>query len=508
VRRVLVTTVPDLGLLAALRDPAIDQIARAGGFGLLAGDRFDRRFLDPVPRYPDPVTGVPIRALLSEVAFERDTDVLVVVVGTQVDAPDWIVLAAGPPGRILSASGPPMGVTSATTRTAGVVADEDVLATIREYLGYRPPGLLGGGSPIRFEGEAPTDLYKRASDYLRVSDPLRVAVLVAAIAALGAGILLLFFPDLGPLKAAVAVAGLFAVAAMVALVPASVLPSLEPLVLLPVLAVIAGVLFAGALVAGRRDHAAAVAVVAVAGLLLLVIDGVLGWPAEVTPLLGGGALLGVRFFGLGNSGAGILMAGAVFGATWLRPWAGTAVLAGAALFAGLPMLGADLGGGVTLFAVAAIWSAWSLRGRLDRWSIGIAVAAAVVGAGLLVAAHVVWPSPTHVSRAVDAASGPGSLVRTALDRLGENVRTTTEVWPAWLAVLGLPVWLLVAWRRAGSFRPVLDRRPWWRGAVIVLALGGMIGYVVNDTYGMAVAAFAFVSAAMVYPALRERWSSG
>jgi hypothetical protein len=31
--------------------------------------------------------------------------------------------------------------------------------------------------------------------------------------------------------------------------------------------------------------------------------------------------------------------------------------------------------------------------------------------------------------------------------------------------------------------------------------------VVNDTFGMAAIAFVFCSAAMVYPSLRERWTS-
>jgi hypothetical protein len=35
----------------------------------------------------------------------------------------------------------------------------------------------------------------------------------------------------------------------------------------------------------------------------------------------------------------------------------------------------------------------------------------------------------------------------------------------------------------------------------VLAIGGLAGWLLNDTYGMAGATFAFVSAAMLYPTL-------
>jgi hypothetical protein len=246
-----------------------------------------------------------------------------------------------------------------------------------------------------------------------------------------------------------------------------------------------------------------VATVGGMGLGLLVLDGLLGWPTEVTPLLGGGAVLGVRFFGLGNSAAGIVLAGAVLVATRLRPWVGVGLIVGAALFAGLPFLGADLGGGVTLFAAAGLWYGWRVRGRMDPVGWALAGAATVLGAAILVATHTVWPQATHVSRAVAA----GGLVGTFFDRLGSNLRATSEIWPVWITVAGLPVWFLVAWRRPGPFRPMLDGRPMWRAGVMILAASGMIGYVANDTYGTAAVAFAFVSAAMVYPALRERWTS-
>jgi 4-hydroxybenzoate polyprenyltransferase len=70
------------------------------------------------------------------------------------------------------------------------------------------------------------------------------------------------------------------------------------------------------------------------------------------------------------------------------------------------------------------------------------------------------------------------------------------------------VWVAIASRPFGPFREALARRPAWRAAVIVLGIGGMIGYVLNDTSGTAAMAFAFVSTAMTYPALRERWTNG
>jgi hypothetical protein len=226
----------------------------------------------------------------------------------------------------------------------------------------------------------------------------------------------------------------------------------------------------------------------------------------LTPFLGGSALEGVRFFGLGNPSAGIVLSGVVLVAPSLRPWSGVALLLGAALFAGLPFLGADLGGGLTLFAMAALWYALRVRGRFGWREAGLVAAALATGAALLVVAHTASPSPAeHVARTVEGA-GPIDAVRIFLDRLGANVEGTSTIPAAWLAVVGLPAWLVLLWRLPGRFRPTLEADEAWRHAAATLAVGGMLGYVLNDTHATAAVAFVFLSAAVVVPTLR--WTNG
>jgi hypothetical protein len=496
---------------AAMGDAVIGALVRAGGIGVLASPGNPRLDLNRLSGLAGQGTAVHITRSVaaSEASAEirsaveegGASEALVVVVGPAGDraGADLLIVAEGTPGDLLAGLGRPHGLTSDSTRQAGVVADVDVPTTILEFLGLPgdPPG-----SVIRIEGPPPTDLFDRAVDHRRIALPLGLVVLALGIGSLvvGVAILLLGVPS-RMARSTVAVLGLFAVALWVALVPASLLPSLEPPVLLPGLLLLGGLLTVAALIGGRADHTMAVVVVAGGGLALLVIDGLLGWPTEVTPLLGGGAVLGVRFFGLGNSASGIVLAGAVLVAARLRPFSGVGLLAGTALFAGLPFLGSDLGGGVTLFTVAGLWYGWRVRGRLDPVTAGIAAAAGLIGATVLLIAHTLWPSTTHVARAVEA----GGVVGTFGDRFISNLRATTAIWPVWLTVIGLAVWGVVAGRMGGPFRRMLGGDPRWRVGVVVLAIGGMIGYVMNDTYGMAAVAFAFVSAAMVYPALR--WTS-
>jgi hypothetical protein len=499
-RQVLMVTTDGISFTDVLAHPEVGSVARAGGVGLLAG-----RPLDPLgSRGRDAIVEVGLEELGTAVSSSAAGEVLVVVLGDVEDGPRWLALARGAPEEVVSGTGRAEGLTSDTTRIDGLVAGVDVTATVVDFLGLSGDVV---GSAIRIEGEVPSDLYERAVEYRRVATPIGAVVLALSLGALVVGVgLLLAVPGAWLMRHSVALLGLFGMALTVALVPASALPSLHPGVVVPALLLFAAILLAAALVVGRRDPAAVVAVVAGTGLAVLVVDGLLGWPTEVTPLLGGGALLGVRFYGLGNSAAGIVLAGGVLVAARLRLWPGVMLLAGAALFAGLPFLGSDLGGGVTLFAVAGLWYGWRARGRFDAVTVAAGLGAALAGGALLVAAHALWPVTTHIARAVEG-SGAG-LVQAFADRLASNIRATSAIWPAWLTVIGLPVWIAVAARAAGPFREALARRPEWRLGVIVLAIGGIIGYVLNDTYGMAAVAFAFVSAAMLYPALRGRWTIG
>ncbi|HEV2906730.1 MAG TPA: hypothetical protein VGZ50_05400, partial [Actinomycetota bacterium] len=117
--------------------------------------------------------------------------------------------------------------------------------------------------------------------------------------------------------------------------------------------------------------------------------------------------------------------------------------------------------------------------------------------------HRFSPDPTHVTNVVD--DSPGDIIATFGRRLALNARNTSATPAAWLVVALLPVWLVVAWKHLGPFGGALRKHPSWREASMVLALASIIGFVVNDTIGVAGLGFTYLSAALIYPALRERW---
>ncbi|HJV04687.1 MAG TPA: hypothetical protein VJ868_05435 [Actinomycetota bacterium] len=450
------------------------------------------------------------RDLESVLRSRSDRELLVLAIDRAAETDGSVMrlfMGRGTAGQLQRGRGTPPGLTSDTTRRAGVVSNIDLLPTALEFLGAPIPDELPG-APIRVEGEAPTELHERYLEYRRVVVPVGVAVLAFTLSALAVALVLLLTGRGGPgLSRLVAAWGVLGVSLQVALLPGSWLPTYRPWVVAVVLVAIGVAVAALAWWVGRGSPIRVPAAVAGLGLGLVVVDALLGWRSLLTPLLGGSALDGVRFYGLGNPYAGMVLAGAVLLAALLPPVGGLVLLLGAALFAGLPFLGADLGGGVTLLAVAGLW--YGLRWRRSGWwALGGSVIGGVAGAILLILAHRFLPGePTHVTRAVEGAGGVTGVAEVFLDRLRLNLEATAATPAIWPALAGIPVALWLALIRPGPFRAPLERFDEWRLGVIALAVGGMLGYVLNDTYGMASVSFIYLALALVYPALAERWTS-
>jgi len=417
-----------------------------------------------------------------------------------------LVVARGPAEEILAEGGSVAGLTSETTQREGLVANVDVAPTVLSHLGVPIPAAMTG-SPIEIEGETPGDLHARFLDIRAVRPGLQLLLLAVALAALVAvGLFLRLRPPAPEVAKALGVWTLVAIALPLALLPVSVLPRVTWVTALGIAAILTAAIVAGAWVVGRRDAPAAVALVGAAGLVLLVLDGLQGWPGMMMPVIGGGALDGARFHGIGNVYAGVLLAGAVLVAAHLRPWVGVALLAGSGLFAGLPGLGSNFGAATTLFAAAGLWGALRLRRRLGPLEVAIAAATAVAGAAAIVLAHrFLGPDVSHIARAADEAGRGGlvALLEIAARRLAINLELTSRVPAAWLVIVALGAAAWAAARRRGH----LSRDPEWRDACLVLALSALVGFVVNDTgIGLAGLAFAFLAAALAYPALEAAWT--
>jgi hypothetical protein len=497
------TTLPDLlGSLAALDlGPGGD-----GGVALLAHAGRLNDVLETASADPD-----------LDVTIRDEAD-LAGAVDLPQDLADsgqlWIVSSASDPGAadlgivVMWGTSVPgdrevVTLTSDSTRRDGVVVAEDLLPTMRSLARLSDTG-GGGGSVIRPVDEPPpVDLYERYLANRRMSVPIQTAaglyVTVAGLLCVG---LLTARRGVDPrLSSSGAWIAIAVVPLALSLLLAGHLPSLSYATVVP--AVIGGtVLGTLAFVPLARARGTMVALAWIGGvtLILIALETALGWTAALFTFLGGTELDGGRFYGLPNVEIGLLVGAAVFVAHRLRrTGAGVALIATVALFAGLPLAGANLGAAVTLAAAAGLW--WGLRDGRGAIQTGLACLGAA-GAGLvvvLVLNRIVPGPPTHITTFVEG--GGDGLLPTVANRLRTGIDLIVRNPFALMPVIGVPATLVAVLRPAEPLRASFAQHPGWREALLTILFGSIVAYVTNDTgaaalglgFGTAVGGLLFVS---------------
>ena len=516
---VLAVSVPGVSFEELMSIPEVVALSRAGGGGLLANSRdvgvitssvstddMQRAgFIELDPRRTGGLEGVG-RELRTLIEGSTNDELLVIVytsrpsremIGSN-DELHGIAAAVGPPRALLPGTGNQGSLTSASTRRDGVVAGGDIWETIDTFLGARARHLVAGqappGEPIEIiPGPPPFDLHERYLAQRRMYVPIGTAgAIYLAIVGLGAIAALALGNRVPSSVGRIFGWGCLSVAALAtALFAAGHLPDLTYATVLPFVALVTvfGTLAFAPL--ERRDVLLVPAGIGIAVLVFFVLEAALSWTAALTPFVGGSELDGGRFYGLPNAFIGLLIGASLWIAQRLGSLAGFALLVAVALFAGLPYLGANLGGGVSLFAAAGLWLAIRERERLRVWGgIGVFVGVTALGAAVILAAHAISPVETHVTRFEEQAGGLAGVFEKFGDRLQVGFDLIARNPLALIPVLGLPIAIAAVLRPPAPLRPSLQRSPAWRDAILVTLLAGVIAYLVNDS-GPAAAGFAF-----------------
>ena len=404
-----------------------------------------------------------------------------------------LIVAEGPPADLFAGSGQQGSLTSDSTHRDGIVTDLDVMPTIVAFLGFDPAAEFAG-SPIEIiPGPPPFGLHERYLAQRRMYVPIGTAgAMYLAIAGLGAIVVLALGSRVPRGVRRIFGWGSLSVAALAtALLAAGHLPNLTYATVVPFVALVTvfGTLAFAPL--EHRDVLLIPAGIGVAVLAYFAVEAILAWTAALTPFVGGSELDGGRFYGLPNVFIGLLIGASLWIAQRLRTLAGFALLVAVALFAGLPYLGANLGGGVSLFAAAGLWLAIRERDRLGVWrGIGVVVGVTLLGTAVILAGHAISPFETHVTRFEQHAGGLAGV----FERIGDRLQVGFELIVlnpfALIPVLGLPIAIAAVLRPPAALRPSLQRSPAWRDAVLVTLLAGVVAYLANDS-GPAAAGFAF-----------------
>jgi hypothetical protein len=508
-RSALVVLVPGVTFDELMAIPDVAALARAGGGGLLVNPddivEFDEPFVPGVvSAIIEPAELADPGGLIALVqrhrpAGQADDELMVIVLGADLERPSGtggIVAARGLAEELFPDAGEQGSLTSDSTRRDGVVNGGDVRATLVDHLGRTPlvSGEIPPGAPIEIiEGPPPFELHERYLAQRQMYVPIGTAGgIYLAFTGLGA-IALLALGSRAPSGVRRTFGwGCLSVAALATgLLAAGHLPELTYATVVPFVAIVTvfGTLAFSPL--ERRDVLLVPAGIGIAVLAYFALEAIVEWTAALTPFVGGSELDGGRFYGLPNVFVGLLIGACLWVAQRLRTGAGVALLVGVALFAGLPYLGSNLGGGVSLFAAAGLWVAVRERERLGVWKgLGVVVGVTLLGASLVLLAHAISPFETHVTRFEQQAGGVAGAFETVSDRLQVGFDLIARNPFALIPVLGLPVAIAAVLRPPAPLRPSLQRSPAWRDAILVTLLAGVVAYVVNDS-GPAAAGLAF-----------------
>jgi hypothetical protein len=382
---------------------------------------------------------------------------------------------------------------------------------VLRFFGFPIPSTMTGASIRPVPAPVPFALHSLHLEQRRIRLPLELgevafvsAIGIVAMAVIGwllagGGV----HPALGRTLRFLSVA---AAAFPIPLLLGGLLPTFVAAVVVPFIVVVTLAIAVVALRA-RSDPLQPFFVVGVLGLGALGVAAVVaGGRSFAMPLFGGTMFDGVRFYGLPNAFLCLALGSALFVAWRLRPWSGFVLLVAVALFAGLPRLGADLGGAVTLLVAAGLWWPLASRGRIDLRGAWFAALTVVAGTAFVLLVNRYLPgTPTHLTRFVEQ-TGTGGAVATAVDRLRIGWHQLNRVPAAYLPMVGLVGVLVLAVRQPGVVGQglrVVDRR--WREVLLVLPVCGLVSFVVNDT-GVASAGPVFLSAmsALTYAVMAAR----
>ncbi|HJX75321.1 MAG TPA: hypothetical protein VJ247_03140, partial [Gaiella sp.] len=360
-----------------MADSTLASLATDGGAGLMtlggALPTEPRRGIRPRPedvlvRWLDPAKrgGIDRVATTIEetVTASSAGRVLVIVASTSPSAEmrsskdqlHPLIVAEGLPGELFAGSGQEGSITSDSTHRDGIVTDLDVMPTIATFLGVDPPAEMTGSVIEIIPGPPPFELHERYLAQRRMYVPIGTAGgIYLAIVGLGAIAILALGRRVPQILRRVFGWGCLSVAALATgLLAAGHLPELTYATVIPFVALVTvfGTLAFAPL--EHRDVLLIPAGIGVAVLAYFAVEAILSWTAALTPFVGGSELDGGRFYGLPNVFIGLLIGASLWIAHRLRTVAGFGLLVGVALFAGLPYLGANLGGGVSVFAAAGL----------------------------------------------------------------------------------------------------------------------------------------------------------
>jgi len=443
-------------------------------------------------------TPAEVDARVAEVAGSADPATRVVVVARPTAKQAGFVIIAG------EGYGPGL-LTSASTRRRGIVTDGDLQATVAAITGAVPaepaPGVSVGvipddGAPAeRLAGLVELETFLTAMERIRYPLLTAYTAIVAALVLIGWRVAesMRARASFGYVSLVIRRALLFFLALPAGGTLLHIIERTPPSparIITQLLGATALVWLFAQFAWHKWGTGAAVALTGLVTAGVLAIDQLLGAPLSVSSLYSYSPLMALRFYGLGNEGAAVLVGAALTGialeldaarstATTVR----RATLAVGVVTVGiavLPFFGANVVVALWGTVTFAVFVVLARGGRFGWRQAALTLAVAVLAVAAAVALDRAFGSGTHISRAVGEVSG-GGLGDLALARL----RTSLAIFgssplPAVVLVLVAGFAYFVA-RPRGVMAETLQAHPLLKAALAAGFAGGALGAIVEDS---------------------------
>lgn len=439
---------------------------------------------------------------------------------------------------IFAGTGVPRGMlTTGTTKLPGVLTNIDLAPTVLAFFDIKPDASMLG-SPVTGISRADAIQALRANNERMIRTmAARVPVLYGYVVCVGICVFLGIFSVLLHGRAAnyfgwVLSASFLRPALMSLMLAPAVLwiaPALHVFGKLPSALFLAGVTVSAAIAMNRwvKDLRLIFAIIGLTNVAVVTGDLVTGNTLLRQTILSYDPIAGIRFYGLGNECAGVLMGSTLLGVYALLDYLGrgralilpAVVFAAIALIVGAPGYGSDFGGTITyIFAFGyAVMKARDMK--LDvktlAWMGGLGI---VLLFGVIAANTVLSPDrQTHIGRFFTnlAQGGPVVFMDTAVRKWSMNLRLMKySVWIhfVYIFIIGL---LVLFHRPVGVLQRTLSMHPAMNAGFAGILTGVVVAMLTNDS-GVAMAAtallylapplFMMVKAEMAEPMPRTRTS--
>jgi hypothetical protein len=250
----------------------------------------------------------------------------------------------------------------------------------------------------------------------------------------------------------------------------------------------------------RRRHWGPIGAVGILSALVIALDVATGARLQLDAPFGDNPVVAGRFHGIGNGAFAVLAAGALLGgaalAAPLRRFRAAAVVAGVGIAAvvvdGLPAMGDDFGGVISLLPAVLLLSVLFAEIRVTPWrSVAVLGGTAAVAVAFALYDYSLPASRrSHVGRFVQQL-GDGTAWTVVHRKLGAAERTLLSGSFRWVA-LAIAILAVVAWAlvRRGRLQVVLGEEGRLASVVIALGVVGLLGAALNDS-GVAITALAW-----------------